>query len=250
MKKIRFQRLFTNILSQSHCLIAGTTGSGKSVVMEQLIAIALCRGDVVAIIDPKMVDLNKFKKCGHCVAYADTTEDAITVLDYSIKVMETRYARMKKHGQTKSDESDYYLFIDELADLMLTGRRDVLPKMQRLLQLGRAARVHLIAATQAPNRKVIPAELVLNFTSRLGLHCLSAIESRQIIGEKGCEELPMHGEGLYLSPGRIDRTKVFMKDDALISAIIKDDMTYTTWQLAGRRRSLFSRFRHCPVKLA
>ena len=92
------------------------------------------------------------------------------------------------------------LFIDEFADLMTTNRREVAPLIQRLAQIGRAAKVHIILCTQTPIAKVIPTEIKCNFDSRIGLRTRSRQDSVNILGYKGLENLPEYGEGVYMTP--------------------------------------------------
>ena len=91
-----------------------------------------------------------------------------------------------------------YIIVDEIADLMTTCKKQVLPMLQRIAQLGRACRFKLICATQCPSREILPAKLIVNFTGRVALRCLNAIESRQILNTKGAESLPRYGTGIFL----------------------------------------------------
>jgi len=190
--------LCCNILAENHTLIAGSTGSGKSVLINSIIYTALAYGNKhLLLIDPKRVDLAKYKKIAD--GYACELEQEIDLIDFTIGLMEKRFKQMQKQGLELYNGEDIYLIIDELADLMISPkRRDILLKLQRLLALGRASRIHVIAATQIPNRKILPAELQLNFTCIVGLKTRQAIESRQIIGMNGCETLPKYGQGYVI----------------------------------------------------
>ena len=128
-------------------------------------------------------------------------EEVADMLEEIYTEMMERYEEMDAKHLRKYDGKDLYIIIDELADLM-TGEysRRIKTGLQRLLQKGRAAKIHIIAATQAPSRKVIPAEIVLNFTDRIALRCLSSIESRQIINVSGAEKIKGYGKAMYLSP--------------------------------------------------
>ncbi len=208
------------ITNAPHLLIAGTTGSGKSVLLHNLIECLLARFSPavvdIALCDPKRVELNRYRKFPQCKSYARTPGEILGVLKLAAREMERRYKIMERRGARDWDGAQMYIIIDELADLMISPlRADIVTNMQHLLQLGRAAKIHIIAATQAPNRKIIPAELVLNFTDRLALRCLSSIESRQIIGVAGAEELPQYGAGLWLDcAGRLQTVVIpGLRDD-------------------------------------
>lgn len=194
----------------AHTLIAGTTGSGKSVLINSLIFNLLLKSPnevEFCLIDPKRVELSKYKKLPHVWKYCQEIGDIVSALDGVINTMESRYKKMERGY---NNFTELYVIIDELADLMVTSQRVILPKLQRISQLGRACGIHLICATQAPNRRVIPAELTLNFTERICLHCASQIESRQAIGAPGGELLPRYGEALWSSCGTLENVLVPM----------------------------------------
>ena len=205
MNTIDYRKMTTD----PHLLIAGTPGSGKSVVLHGIMGELMtnrqpenCR---VLLIDPKRVELSRYRNIAFCDGYTSDAEQAGVMLDAAINLIEARFAYMEQTGANEYGGSDVYIIIDELADLMISKQaRELKTKMQKILQIGRAAHVHIIAATQAPNRKVIPAELVLNFTNRLALRCVAAIESRQIINQAGAEKLPRNGQGLYFSPDGVE----------------------------------------------
>ena len=190
-----YNRDYAAMLNSTHILIAGTTGSGKSVVLNGIIHTALTLLSPSAaefiLVDPKIVELSNYKNLPHIREYLTDDEEVADMLEEVYTEMHLR----------KYDGKDLYIIIDELADLM-TGEysRRIKTGLQRLLQKGRAAKIHIIAATQAPSRKVIPAEIVLNFTDRIALRCLSSIESRQIINVSGAEKIKGYGKAMYLSP--------------------------------------------------
>lgn len=200
----------------AHTLIAGTTGSGKSVLLHSLIYnLLLSAPDEVqfCLIDPKRVELCRYRKLPHVVKYCQEVPEALSALSAAVRIMDDRYRIMQKNGVVNNIFSSYYIVIDELADLMITNKREFLPLLQKIAQLGRACGVHLLCATQAPSRKVIPAELTLNFTDKICLRCDSAIESRQVIGDAGGELLPMYGEALYRHAGCVEHLRVPMTPD-------------------------------------
>lgn len=198
--------LCTQMLKETHILIAGTTGSGKSTLIHSFIYTAMHESPAdlrFVFIDPKKVELAKYRRSPHTLDYADTTERAITLLGKGVALMENRYKRMQAAGQTFSDEPAIWFVIDELADLLTADKATktaVELRLIRLAQLGRAANIHLLLATQTPHRSVITAQIKLNIPCSVALRCREAIESRLILGRKGAEELPMYGRGYYSSP--------------------------------------------------
>lgn len=214
------------IMHAPHTLIAGTTGSGKSVLLNHIMHdILICDAPSICefiLIDPKRTELGEYRKLPHTVRYATETKDVLNVLDLTIREMERRLKTAQRRGTKTADTfRALYIIIDELADLMICPeRRAVQTKLQRILQLGRAAKIHVIAATQAPNRAVIPAALVLNFTNRIALRCLNSIESRQIINRAGAELLPQYGKGIYLNQcGVYSEITIPPEDDAARRAV-------------------------------
>ena len=191
------------MLSKPHLLVAGATGSGKSVYINSMLYTLLTyqpEEKQVILIDPKRVELSAYKYVPHCVGYAHENSDILALLRKACEVMEKRYEVMERKQLKKWDGGDLYVVIDEFADLMVTMPKQVSPLVQRLAQLGRAAKVHVWLCTQAPNRTVLKANVVLNFTDRIALHCNDKMESRQILGEAGAETLPRYGKGIYKSP--------------------------------------------------
>lgn len=187
-------------LCEGHTLIAGITGSGKSVLLNRILSDCLAQtpGNYsFVLIDPKRVELRKYATTQQCDRYASEPHQIPAALDYAINVMEQRYKQMARKGQTQYGGYTLLVVIDELADLMTTQRKECLPKLQRIAQLGRAARVVMIACTQSPSRKTINAELVLNIQNRVALHCAFPIESRQIIGSDLACTLPQFGQGYW-----------------------------------------------------
>lgn len=199
--------------SQTHILVAGATGSGKSVFINTFLHSVLTESPAsvkFAFIDPKRVELVKYKNLPHTFAYACDNDEIILTLQCIVDLMESRYCDMQEQGITKYNGCAVYVVIDELADLMTTCKKDVMPLLQRIAQLGRASNIFLLCATQAPNRQVIPAALTLNFNTRIALHCFSPIESRQIIGINDAATLPLYGEMIVCTPSGYERIEVPM----------------------------------------
>lgn len=200
-----YSLLYADMAEQTHLLIAGRTGSGKSVVVNGIIHSLLCRKscdeEQLILIDPKRVELSQWKSSPHCLFYAaDNPPDRIQALNLAVRIIETRFEQMEAYGLKKYGGGDVHVVIDELADLLTTQKADVLPLLQRIGQIGRAAKVHLIACTQCPTAQILSTQLRCNFDSILGLRTRSPQDSRNIIGLKGCEKLPDHGQGYYITP--------------------------------------------------
>lgn len=213
-------KLYADMLNQPHLMIAGATGSGKSVVINALIYTALYNmpgqatgASSFILIDPKRVELSQYKALPHTLYYASEPGDRLQAFQYAMQLCENRYKTMQKDGQRKYSGGDVYIIIDEYADLMTTQKRDIMPIIQRLAQIGRAARVHIILATQTPIAKILPTEIKCNFDSRLALRTRSAQDSRNITGRGGCENLPRFGYGYYMTPDRDEITALPMYSD-------------------------------------
>lgn len=219
------QRLSEMVFDAEHTLIAGTTGCGKSTLLHGIIGDLLrlyapCEVKL-ALIDLKLVELSRYSGLPHTMAYADTDERAVAVLRQVEVEMMRRYQVMRSNDLDKWNGTKIFVVIDELAPLMIkASRKDALPVLQNILQLGRAAGIRVIACTQAPNRKVIPAELVLNFSMRIGMRCLSPIESRQIVGQSGCEALPLHGKALVVYGCEVLSARIPNTDRADIADLV------------------------------
>ena len=195
---------YSEILKQTHTLIAGTTGSGKSVLINGLLCELLKTHDdcQLILIDLKKVELSNYRNVKQTIAYSDSADSAIRSLNSVIGTINRRYTFMQHSGIKTYTDKPVYVVIDELADLMTVAKKDILPLLQRIGQIGRAANVHMICATQCPLVSVIPTSLKVNFTCIIGLKTRSKQDSRNILGISGCEELPMYGYGYVLIPGR------------------------------------------------
>lgn len=195
--------LFKDMSKQNHLLVAGKTGSGKSVIVNGIITTLLYKAPFQVqfiLIDPKRVELSPYKNLPHTIKYASEPKDMVSALQLAMNICDTRYKQMEKVGHRLYQGGDIYVIIDEWADLMTTNRRAVAPIIQRLAQVGRAAKVHVILCTQTPIAKVIPTEIKCNFDSRVGLRTRSAQDSRNILGYAGLENLPKYGQGVYMTP--------------------------------------------------
>lgn len=200
-----FSLLYQEMAEQTHLLIAGRTGSGKSTVINGIIHSQLVqkskREELLILIDPKRVELSQWKLVPHCISYsADNLSERIQSLTLAEKIMMDRFRFMDKNNQKIFTGPKIHIIIDELADLLTTQKDAVLPLIQRIGQIGRAANISLVCCTQCPTAQILSTQLRCNFTSILGLRTRSAQDSRNIIGIKGCEKLPEFGKGYFITP--------------------------------------------------
>lgn len=228
--------LYRDMLKQPHLLIAGATGSGKSVVINGLVYTAMYDSPAAVqfiLIDPKRVELVDYKPLPHTLMYASEPGEMVEALEKAMEITESRYKAMQRQRVKKYPGGALYVIIDELADLMTTVRRQVQPLIQRLAQVGRAANVHIIAATQCPLATVIPTPIKVNFDSRVALRTRSAQDSRNILGLTGCELLPRYGQGYYMTPDGLKLYNIPMQPQEDINALVK------YWQRSRPRFRLF-----------
>jgi len=220
----QYNVLYDDMTKQPHLLIAGATGSGKSVVINGIITTLLTLATPTdaqfILIDPKRVELVQYKNLPHTITYASEPGEPARALRQAITIIEDRFVRMQKAGLRKYDGGHVYVIIDELADLMTTDKKTIQPLLQRICQIGRAACVHVIAATQCPLATVIPTAIKVNFDSRVGLRCRSGQDSRNILGQTGCESLPRYGQGYYMRPEGLDRYLIPMVSDDTINQLV------------------------------
>ena len=196
-------RLVLDFIQQTHLLIAGTTGSGKSVIINNIIYTLLYKSPKevkLILIDPKKVELIQYRELPHTLAYASEQADIINTIKDAVTLMDKRYKVMQDKRIKKSKEADLYIIIDEYADLITTSKKDVERLICKIAQLGRAAKIHLIIATQRPTRDIITGQVKVNIDSRLALRVPTAQDSRNIINVKGAELLGKYGQAFYLTP--------------------------------------------------
>lgn len=209
-----------------HILIAGATGSGKSVLINSILFTALRKSPAenrFIFIDLKRVELTEYTDTPHCLYYADTPEKAKAALDYACRIIEHRYAEMQAR-RTKTYRTDgtqqIYIVIDEYAELITMAARDVNKQLMRIAQIGRAAGVHIILATQRPTRDVITGQVKVNLDTRIALRCATAQDSRNVIDQSGAELLPRYGQALISQYGYVNKLTVPLTPDDDIRARI------------------------------
>ena len=202
-----------DLASMPHLLIAGTTGSGKSVCINTIILSLLYRHTPekckFILIDPKMLELSTYEGIPHLLCPVITeAKKAASVLGWVVKEMESRYRLMTREGvrnidgyNTKHSLPMPYIVVvvDEMSDLMLVAGKEIENYIQKLSQMARAAGIHIIMATQRPSVDVITGTIKANFPTRISFQVTSKIDSRTILGEQGAEQLLGKGDMLYMS---------------------------------------------------
>lgn len=213
-----------DILKSEHTLIAGTTGSGKSVLINTFLTdchAAYAAGQINFVyIDLKKVELIQWEPLPHCLYYADDEQKAVYILRKMVELMQYRFDRMRLQRLKKSTEPHIFIIVDELA-ILTDAAPESMPLLIKLGRLSRAVNIHIVAATQAPNRKTLNGALHQNFTCCIGLRCRSSIESRQIIGIAGCEKLPEYGQAIQWDRHGYENIMVPSTDQTITDKIIK-----------------------------
>jgi S-DNA-T family DNA segregation ATPase FtsK/SpoIIIE len=202
-----------DLASMPHLLIAGTTGSGKSVCINTIILSLLYRHSPdrckFILIDPKMLELSTYEGIPHLLCPVITeAKKAASVLGWVVNEMENRYKLMTKEGVRNIDGYNakhalampyIVVVVDEMSDLMLVAGKEIENYIQKLSQMARAAGIHIIMATQRPSVDVITGTIKANFPTRISFQVTSKIDSRTILGEQGAEQLLGKGDMLYMS---------------------------------------------------
>ena len=212
-KNISGTPMIGDLASMPHLLIAGTTGSGKSVCINTIILSLLYRHTSenckFILIDPKMLELSAYEGIPHLLCPVITeAKKAASVLGWVVKEMESRYRLMTKEGVRNIDSYNakhklpmpyIVVVVDEMSDLMLVAGKEIENYIQKLSQMARAAGIHIIMATQRPSVDVITGTIKANFPTRISFQVTSKIDSRTILGEQGAEQLLGKGDMLYMS---------------------------------------------------
>jgi len=212
-KNISGASIIGDLSSMPHLLIAGTTGSGKSVCINTIILSLLYKHTPekckFILIDPKMLELSTYEGVPHLLCPVITeAKKAASVLGWVVKEMESRYRLMTKEGVRNIDTYNtkhklpmpyIVVVVDEMSDLMLVAGKEIENYIQKLSQMARAAGIHIIMATQRPSVDVITGTIKANFPTRISFQVTSKIDSRTILGEQGAEQLLGKGDMLYMS---------------------------------------------------
>ncbi|MCK5259806.1 MAG: DNA translocase FtsK [Candidatus Omnitrophica bacterium] len=256
-KDIAGQPMIADLAEMPHLMIAGTTGSGKTVCVNGIIMSMLLNASPSEVkfvmVDPKMVELAQYNGIPHllCPVVTDTRK-ASGVLNWIVAEMESRYRKLSKTGvrsikayNAKGHSMPYIvLIIDELADLMQVSAKTVESAITRIAQLSRAVGIHMILATQRPSVDVITGVIKANFPARISFKVASKVDSRTVLDMNGAETLLGKGDMLFIQPGDAKPTRgqcSFVKDDEINKVIqfIKDqqapiyDESITTAQQKG-----------------
>ena len=234
--------LFTDLKTAPHLMIAGTTGSGKSVFLHSIITSMLYKATPKELkfimIDPKMLELSGYEEIPHLLHPVVTNpKKASAALKWAVKEMETRYKLLSDVGvrdidsyNKKIDSADTLPFIviiiDELADLMFVAPNEIKESITRLSQMARAAGIHLIVASQRPSADVVAGLIKANFPARISFSVSSKVDSRIILDASGAEELLGKGDMLLLQPPnnliRIQGAIISDKERENISSYLKN----------------------------
>jgi len=250
------EALVSDLTKMPHLLIAGTTGSGKSVCINSIITSVLLtkRPDEVKmiLIDPKMVEMTAFNTIPHLMCPIVTeTKMAVQILEWATVKMDERYAllaeaRVKNVAEFNKLDADEILkrfspgsaeeemkipkklpyiviVIDELADLMMTAAKEIEAYIVRLAQKSRAVGIHIVLATQRPQATVVTGLIKSNMPTRIGFRVAARMDSRIILDQNGAETLLGEGDMLFLKPGTSDlaRAQGTFVDEAEIKRIVK-----------------------------
>ena len=212
-KSISGDPIVRDLSAMPHLLIAGTTGSGKSVCINTIILSLLYKHTPekckFILIDPKMLELSTYEGVPHLLCPVITeAKKAASVLGWVVKEMENRYRLMTKVGVRNIDSYNtkhklampyIVVIVDEMSDLMLVHGKEIEGYIQKLSQMARAAGIHIIMATQRPSVDVITGTIKANFPTRISFQVSSKIDSRTILGEQGAEQLLGKGDMLFMS---------------------------------------------------
>ncbi|WP_102135626.1 DNA translocase FtsK [Candidatus Protochlamydia sp. W-9] len=248
-KAVNGDYVMSDLAKMPHCIIAGATGSGKSVCINTIVmSIVLnAKPDQIKLImvDPKKVELTPYTRLPHMLAPVITEpQGAAAALNWLVKEMESRYEVLKLVGvrnidtfnkRTINQEQEANLgreipthmpfivgIIDELADLMMVASNDIETPIARIAQMARAVGIHLILATQRPSREVITGLIKANFPTRISFKVASRVNSQIVLDETGAETLLGNGDMLFLPPGSSHLTRAqgaFVRDEDILAVV-------------------------------
>ncbi|MDY3659238.1 MAG: DNA translocase FtsK, partial [Eubacteriales bacterium] len=218
-----------NLAKMPHLLVAGSTGSGKSVCLNSIIISMLYKSSPedlkLILIDPKRVEFSMYNELPHLMLpnVITETDKAVNALTWAVNEMERRYGLFQESKARNLDEYNstqavlsgqtkklpfIVIIIDELADLMMLAKKDIEEKIMRLAQKARAAGIHLILATQRPSVNVITGTIKANFPSRIAFAVTSYVDSKTILDASGAEKLLGKGDMLYAPSDQAEPTRI------------------------------------------
>lgn len=243
------EKICVDLAKMPHILIAGTTGSGKSVCLNAMIMTILMRATPAEVrmilIDPKRVEMSLYNGIPHLLVPPVTEpKEAASALKWAVAEMERRlkefeavgaknigfYNQMIQNGELTDENGDHpeempfiVIVIDELSDLMMVAGKDVEDSIVRIAQLARAAGIHLIIATQRPSSNVVTGMIKANITNRIGLLVATNVDSRVILDQAGAEKLVGNGDMLFSKPewGKPKRIQGCYVSEAEISSVVE-----------------------------
>jgi DNA segregation ATPase FtsK/SpoIIIE, S-DNA-T family len=248
-KRINGETFVTDLTGMPHLLIAGATGSGKSVGVNCMVCSILYKASPADVrfimIDPKRLELGVYEGIPHLLTPIVTDpRQASNALEWAVREMEKRYKKLAEKGvrnieqyneelrQSRGENPEdtplpyIVIIVDELADLMMTAGKEVEAALARLAQMARAIGIHLILATQRPSVDVLTGLIKANFPCRISFRVSSKVDSRTILDANGAEQLLGHGDMLFLSPRtsrlvRVHGAFISEKEIALITGHLK-----------------------------
>lgn len=248
-KAVNGDYVFTDLAKWPHGIIAGATGSGKSVCINTIVMSILHNAspdDIKLImVDPKKVELTPYTNLPHMLAPVITEpRDACAALNWLVREMEKRYELLKAIGTRNIDSFNtrtidpelekaldmevpaklpyYVAIIDELADLMMVSSSDIETPIARIAQMARAVGIHLILATQRPSREVITGLIKANFPTRISFKVASRVNSQIVLDETGADSLLGNGDMLFLPPGSSSLIRVqgaYIRDEDILASV-------------------------------
>ena len=263
-----------DLFAMPHLLIAGTTGSGKSVCINTIILSLLYKYAPekcnLILIDPKMLELSAYEGIPHLLCPVITeSRKATAALGWAVKEMESRYKLMTHVGVKNIDGYNskhkkhmpyIVVIVDEMSDLMLIAGKEIENYIQRLSQMARAAGIHIIMATQRPSVDVITGTIKANFPTRISFQVSSKIDSRTILGEQGAEQLLGKGDMLfmssanrivrihnpYVSESEIEKVNSFLRSQGEPNyineiTVVKDNENSNTGNIDGEKDELYNK---------
>lgn len=249
-KAVNGDYVMSDLTKMPHCIIAGATGSGKSVCINTIVMSILLNAKPdeikLVMVDPKKVELTPYTRLPHMLAPVITEpQGATAALNWLVKEMERRYELLKQIGgrnieafNTRTIDKNFedslgidipaklpYIvgIIDELADLMMVASSDIETPIARIAQMARAVGIHLILATQRPSREVITGLIKANFPTRISFKVSSRVNSQIVLDDVGAETLLGNGDMLFLPPGASHLVRAqgaFIRDED-INAVVK-----------------------------